>query len=163
MARNAVDLDEYPASQVIHNRCVSMSAYSHLVKTLNACSLKRCSRKSLEGTQRLQRNRYRHRRVLRSDHAWRARHEETLARSPESRRQGLLPSEYCLWCKCASRSREVRALLGCRGTPRTRARGDGLHHAPTGRDPVHRREHNWRDGYHGFDVHRALRERAAYE
>ena len=26
--RNAVDLDEYPATQVIHNRCVSMSTCS---------------------------------------------------------------------------------------------------------------------------------------
>lgn len=156
MARNAVDLDEYPASQVIHNRCVSMSAYILPFTTFSTCSPKRCSRKSLEGTQRLQRNWYRHRRVLRSDHARRARHEETMAGDSESRRQGLLPSEYRLWRKCTSRTREVRALLGRRGAPRTCARGDGLHHAPAGRDPVHRREHDWCDGYHGFDVHRAL-------
>lgn len=105
--RNAVDLDEYPASQAVHNRCVSMSTFffidgslildEHLVTAspdLSNVPLP-CSRASLEGAFGDECDRNSNGRVVGSYHAGWPGDEEALAGGSQGSREGPLSSQYC--------------------------------------------------------------------
>ena len=113
--KNIVDLDEYPAASIIHNRCVSMSTFdlkfwffdlriSH-DRLIHSCG-------SLESPQGRKSNWDGHSWFLGSHHARWTRAEEKMARSTKSCRKRLLSSQHHLRFECSSCPRKI-CSVGC--------------------------------------------------
>ncbi len=114
--KNAVDLDEYPATQNIHNRCVSMSMLAPFPSP-EALTYRAFSCQSLEGSEGEQSFGDGHSWIIRRFDARRVGSQEAVAREPKGRRKGLLPPQHSLRGQRPSMRGEVCSVSGVVAEP----------------------------------------------